>query len=193
MTRSMTSAVQTAVQAETVLRTVAIELMFDSGAVRVNGSPLDLTLFGETFVGIGGLGALSAVSESNENRGYDCTFTLSGIPRDSIGIAMTEPYQGRAATIWEVVLDQASGQPLADPIVVFRGHMDQLNPTLGETCTCSVRMVNRLADWEVPRNVMYSDIEQQRLHAGDLGFQFVGAVVLKRLIWPARAWWDHNS
>jgi hypothetical protein len=189
----MTTAVQAAVQSEVVLRTVAIELGFDSGAVRVNGSPVDLTLFGETFVGVGGLGALSAVSESNESRSYDCTFALSGIPRDAIGIAMTEPYQGRRATIWEVVIDRDSGQPLADPVVIFRGHMDQLNPTLGESCTVSVRMVNRLADWEVARNVLYTDIEQQRLHPGDLGLQFVGAVVQKRLIWPARSWWDHNS
>jgi hypothetical protein len=189
----MTSAAQAAVAAEVVPRTVAIEMDFDSAPVRVNGSPMDMTLFGNTFIGVGGLGSITAVQESNENRSYDCTFTLSGIPRDAIGLAMTEQYQGRAATIWEVPLDPASYLPIGDPIVIFRGHMDQLNPTLGETATCSVRMINRLADWEVARNSMYTDIEQQRLHPGDLGMQFVYGVVNKNLIWPARAWWDHNS
>lgn len=193
MSRGLTTAAANAVASETPLRTVAVELDFPSGFTRANGSPSDLTLFGNTFIGVGGLGAISVVEESAELRAYDLTLQLSGVPRDAVAVSLTEAYQGRRGTVWEVLLDPATYLPIADPITIFRGRMDQMTVSLGDTATVRVTLLNRLADWERPRVSRYTDEDQKRLHPEDDGFKFLPSTTEKQLIWPARSWWDHHQ
>lgn len=193
MSRGLTTVAASAVAAETPLRTVAIELDFPSGFTRVNGSPSDLTLNGQVYIGIGGLGAISAVEESSELRAYDLTLQLSGVPRDAVALALAEAYQGRRGTVWEVLLDPVTYAPLLDPIVVFRGRMDQMTVTLGDTATVKVTLLNRLADWERPRVRRYTDEDQKRIYPFDDGFKFVAATTEKPIIWPANSWQPGHS
>ncbi len=186
MSRNLTGPVNTAIQAERVMRTCAAELAFSSGVVRVSGAPIDLVFGGATFLGVGGLGGISAVQESTELRSYGLTLTLAGIPRDTIALAMGEHYQGRPGTVWEVVLDATTHRPLADPIVVFRGRMDQMIVKLGESATVGITMTNRLADWDRPRLRRYTDEDQRRAFPADDGFRFVSATADKELVWPAK-------
>lgn len=192
MVRPMTSTAQAAIAAEVVQRTVAVDLDFDSAPVRLNASPMDISFGGHTYLGVGALGRISAAQESNELRAYDLTMTLSGIPRDAIALALTETYQGRPATVWEVVFDE-DGSVIGDPIMLFRGRMDQMNPSIGPgSATVAIRAVNRLADWDQARGSNYTDVEQQRLHPGDRGLSYLASTVELNLIWPARSWWDNN-
>jgi hypothetical protein len=52
----------------------------------------------------------------------------------------------------------------------------------------TVRLENRLADWERPRLRRYTDEDQQRAHPGDKGFEFVTSTVDKDIVWPASNW-----
>lgn len=192
MARGLSAGAIASVTSETPARTVAIELDFPSGFVRMNGSPADIILGGNTFLGVGGLGAITAIEESAELRSYDLSVQLSGVPRDSIAIALAEAYQGRRGSVWEVPLDPTTYQPIADPILFFRGRMDQLDIRVGDTATVSVRLQNRLADWERPKLRRYTDEDQRRAHPGDLGLRYVASTVDKQLLWPAKAWWDNN-
>ncbi|MBK1656841.1 hypothetical protein CKO45_01190 [Paracraurococcus ruber] len=189
----MTTAVSTAITSETPARTVAVSLDFPSGFVRINGSPSDITIGGQIFLGVGGLGAISVVEESAELRAYDLSVSLSGVPRDSVSIALNQEYQGRAGVVYEVLLDQATWLPLSDPLVVFRGRMDMLDIRMGETATVSVKLLNRLADWERPKVRRFTPEDQERLYPGDKGLAFVPATVEKELIWPNRSWWEADA
>ncbi len=179
----MTTAAVTAVGQEVVQRTVAIALDFPSGVVRVNGSPADIAFGGDTYIGVGGLGSISAVRESNELRAYDLTLGLSGVPSDSVALALTEAYQGRAGTVWEVLLQD--GVVVADPVIAFRGRMDQMNVSTGQTSAVTVKLINRLADWERPKIRRYTNEEQDRRFPGDGFFRFVPATVEKEIVFPA--------
>lgn len=185
--RTMTPAVLAAVQAEVVVRTAAVELDFPSGVVRLNGSPADIAIAGETYLGIGGLGGISASEESAELRSYGLTLQLSGIPRDAVALALAETYQGRRATVWEVLFHRDAYTVLADPVIVFRGRMDTMKVTLGATATVVVSCENRLSDWERPRLRRYTDEDQQDLHPGDRGFGFVSATADKEIVWAPRS------
>lgn len=186
MTRGLTMAVSNALAAETVVRSCAVELDFASGVLRAAGSPCDIAFGGNTYLGVGSLGGISSVQESTELRSYGLTLSLAGIPRDAVAIAMGEHYQGRRGTVWEVVLDPSTYLPLADPICVFRGRMDQMVVHLGETATIQLTMTNRLADWERPRLRRYTDEDQRRDYPSDDGFRFVPSTAEKELVWPAR-------
>jgi len=192
MSRGLTTAALNAVQAEVVARTVAVSLDFPSGISRFNGSPADIAIGGETFLGVGGLGGISATSESNELRAYDLTVELSGVPNDSVAVALTEAYQGREGVVWEVLFDRATGAVIADPVVIFRGRMDQMTVQMGQAAKVTVKLINRLADWERPKLSRYTDEEQTRLYAGDDGLKFVAATVEKELVWPAAGFWDRK-
>lgn len=184
--RALSTAVEAAIQAEIVSRTVAVEMDFPSGFVRVNGSPGDFVILGQTYLGIGGLGAISAAEESAELRAYGLTLALSGIPRDMVAVALGQAYQGRRVTVREVVFDTTTWLPLADPVVVFRGRMDTMDVRLGEMATITIKAENRLADWERPRIRRYTDEDQQLAHPGDRGFRFVSSTAEKEIIWPGR-------
>lgn len=185
MTRGLQPAALAAVTAEVVTRTMAVELDFLSGVVRYAGCPQDLVIGGNAFLGIGGLGGISAAAEGAELRSYGLTLSLAGIPRDIVAVALAEPYQGRRGTVWEVPLS-AAGAPVADPIVIFRGRMDTMDVQLGETATVRLQLENRLADWDRPRMRRYTDEDQQAAFPGDKGFRFVAATTEKEIVWPAR-------
>lgn len=184
--RTLSTAVQAAIQAETVSRTVAVEMDFPSGMVRVNGSPTDFQILGNTYLGIGGLGAISTAEESAELRAYGLTLALSGVPRDMVAVALGQAYQGRRVTVWEVLFNTTSWAVLADPVIVFRGRMDTMDVKLGEMATIVVKAENRLADWERPRIRRYTNEDQQQAFPGDQGFRFVSATAEKEIIWPGK-------
>ena len=191
MSRGMTPAAILAVLAEAAVRTVAVQLDFDSAPVRLCGAPYPITIGSDEFLGLGVLGKISITEESADLQSYSMTLELSGIPRDAIALAFAEPYQGRAATVWEVPFD-ANWVPVIDPIVLFRGRMDQMQIQHGETSTVALTMLNRLANWERPTIRRYSDTEQQRKFPGDLGFQYASAMESKEINWPARGWFQRN-
>lgn len=188
MTRGLTTAAATAAQQEVVLRTVAVELMFDGGPVRVNGSPVSLTIGGNEFLGVGALGSISEVAEEAGLQSAGITLALSGIPPDSIGLALAEPYQDRAGTVWEVWLDRTTWQLIDAPVIIFRGRMDQMNVLVGSQGVVEITLEDRLTDMDRPNLARTTDEDQQREHAGDLGLQFVSATVEKDIVWPAATW-----
>ena len=191
MSRGMTTAAINAVLSETAFRTVAAELVFDSAPVRITGAPYSIWIGSNEFVGLGLLGKIGAVEEGADLQSYRMTIQLSGIPRDSVALALTEPYQGRRATVWDVPMT-ADFVPVADPVIIFRGRMDVMQVELGDTATVTLSLLNRLGDWERPRMARYSDEEQQRVHPGDLGFQYAAAMESKEIVWPSRGWFRKN-
>jgi hypothetical protein len=186
MTRSLTPAVASAVTAEQVARTIAVELDFPSGVSRWNASPRTVTIGGNDFLGVGILGGVSVTEESAELRAYGLTLTLSGIPRDVVSLGLLQGFQNRRGAVWEVPLNPDTHVPLASAVLVFRGRMDTLDVQLGETATIQVTLENRLADWERPRMRRYTDEDQQQAFPGDTGFRFLTATTEKEIIWPGR-------
>lgn len=191
MNRGLNAAALAAIRDEVPLRTCAVELDWPGAPARLNGSPISLWIEGNEFLGVGALGSISIVEETTELRAQSATVTLSGIPRDAIAVALTQSYQGRRGTIWEVPLSRDTYQPVS-PIVIWRGRMDQMDVQLGETASVSVRIESRLADARRARNNRYTDEEQQRHHPGDTGFRFVPATNSKEIAWPAASYFERR-
>ncbi len=193
MTRGLSPAAAAAAQGEIVARTVAVDLDFSSGVVRVNGSLASIVIAGNEYLGVGSLGGISTAEESAELQSYGMTVSLAGIPRDAIALALTQAYQGRRATVWEVLLDRNTWQPIADPTVIFRGRIDQMNVTMGQTATVEVRLENRLVDWERPRIRRYTSEDQHLAHPTDRGFEFVSDTAEREIVWPAGSFFQRSS
>jgi hypothetical protein len=189
MSRGMTSAAVAAVQQETVIRTVAVDLDFASGVVRLNGSPVTLQVGGHDYLGVGALGSVSGVEEAIELKAYGLQLTLAGIPRDAVALALTEVYRNRRAQVWELVLDPATWLPVSDPVLMFRGRMDQMTINMGTTATLVVQVESRMRDWERASGVLATYEEQHRRSASDTFFAFVADAAEKSIVWPQASFW----
>ena len=143
-------------------------------------------------IGLGGLLSISPVEETAELRSAGITLAIAGVPRDAVALAMGVRYRLRPATVWEVPLDTATWQPVAAPVLAFRGLIDQMRVEYGPTCRVVVKIENRLADWDRKRIRRYTDEDQQRAHPGDRFFRFVSTSAEKEIVWPAKSFFERG-
>lgn len=131
---------------------------------------------GHTWVGKGGLIDVSVVPESTEVMAAQVVLTVSGITPATIATVLQEGGHDLTGDLWLAFLD-ASDAVIADPILLDRGLLDQCQ-IIEKVDGPVVQLIyqNRLADLERPRLLNYTDADQQRLHPGDLGFEFVASV-----------------
>jgi hypothetical protein len=182
MSRSITAAVQTAINAETCTFCVFVELDFISGFVRLCNANITLSWDSKSWIGIGDLGTINAISEAPDLEAKGITLTLSGIPNTAITTSLTEYYQGRSCKVWISPLD-SNQQVIANPVLVFHGRMDNMQIELGENAIITVSAESRLADWDRPRVRRFNHQDQITEYAGDLGFEYVEQMVEKEIIW----------
>jgi hypothetical protein len=150
-----------------------LQMQFTDGPIFVWSGLGTVTWNGIQWVGLGGLGTISAIEESSEIKATNVTFTLSGIPQDMIMHALGQVRQGNAVKLWFGSLGD-NNNVLADPLQIFSGRMDV--PTIDEgaaTSTISIAVENRLIDLNRSRERRFTDQDQQIDHPGDLGFQYV--------------------
>lgn len=160
MTRTLTSAVAAAAQAAVVRPVFLVRLDYASGVVRLSSAPFNVAWGGETFLGVGSLGAITAVEEGADLQTYAVQMQLSGVRPELIALALGEHYQGRDARLLLALVDEQHAL-IADPVVVFRGRMDTQDIELGDTGTIVLTARSRLADWHRPRIRRYTDAEQR--------------------------------
>src|SRR4051812_39948040 len=96
-----------------------VELEFGSGALRLWTGAGDLVWDERgTFTGSGGLLAVGEIEEAIDLRAPGVSLELSGVPQSLVQMASEEDWQGRAARIWQAVLDDA-GAFVGEPFCVF--------------------------------------------------------------------------
>lgn len=187
MSRTLTSAFDTALD-EPVLRLAYLcYLDFPSGEVRAWSGIGDLSWDSETWTGVGNLGGISAVEEASGTEAPGVTVELSGIPSELLTLGLIAGYQGRAARIWLAQFDSA-GALIADPTLIFGGRMDVAEIIDGDQTgviriSCETHSINLRRS----RVLRYTHAEQTRLFAGDLGLEYVASLQDKPINWGVPA------
>lgn len=161
------------------------ELRLDNGTVFVCTLDRNISFSGDLYLGVGDFGKVSSSRETSESEASGIELELSGIPTDYINIAKDENYHGRIVIIRYGFLDNNFQFTTAtgDPAILFRGLIDQMFITLGETATIRLTAEDEWIRWEEPLKSLYTNEEQQFLFPDDLGLEFVQQVVDKEIIW----------
>jgi len=160
---------------------LAIDLAFDSGAVRLWNGYDDLTVDGEEYTGAGSLLGISSIDETAEIEANGVSITLSGIDSSLISVALTENYQNRTAKIY---IGAIADNGTVSSYQIFAGRLDVMTiEESGETATIAVTAENRLIDLERPRTRRYTSEDQKSLFPGDLGLDYVNDLQDKTLDW----------
>ena len=127
-----------------------------------------------TYNGVGHLGIISAVSESQDLSARGINLTLSGIPSDLISAALTDLEQGKAVRVFMGFFEQSTRVPINSEFELWTGITDI--PSIvedGETASISISAENRLIDLEKLRVRRYTQEDQARDDVTDLGFEYV--------------------
>jgi hypothetical protein len=184
---------------------ILVEMLFDSGPIRLWTGLNDLVFNGNTYTGAGTLLSLSSVEETAEISAKGISVSLSGLDSSIISLALAEQYQNRRANIYFGVIGTTNYILLQDGsylidfnndkfvqndtslnefVTQFSGLIDQMtiNDT-GEVITVSVSIESRLIDLERARVWRYTSEDQKRVYPTDKGFDFVNDLKTKTLNW----------
>ena len=155
---------------------VAVELMFDSGALRIWSGIGDKSIGGQTYTGTGSLLSVGGIEESDGLSAPGASISLSGVDSSLVSLAIQEPYQNRDCRIL-----LGSGD---DFFEIFSGFMDvMIIEDNGETCIVNLTVESRLIilDRKVP--LRYTQETQNSLYPGDTFFSTVASLQDKKVDW----------
>jgi hypothetical protein len=143
-----------------------------------------LTWASVSYTAGGLLGSVDAAQESAAGP-KPVSFRLNGVPASMRAMALQTNVQGRSVNISLAVFDPATYQ-IADTSLEWAGTLDVLDwADDGTTGVITVSAESAGADLLRGVPVRYTDQDQQRLFAGDLGFQYVIDQGEKAIVWPA--------
>jgi len=148
-------------------------------------NPASTFPYGQTFLGMGWLGKISAIPQTTKIQAQNITLSLSGVPSALIGEAIGQVRITGTATLWLGLFD-TNNNLLQDPVQIFAGSLDV--PTVddsGQTCNISITCENPLLRLNLAPNRLFDDADQQIYYPGDLGFSFVDRLTNMALFWPA--------
>lgn len=143
-----------------------------------------LTWSSTTYTAVGTLGTVEPAQESASGP-RPLSLRLSGVPASMRAIALQQNVQGKEVTLSLAIFDPATYQ-IADAVLEWAGTMDVMDWTDdGSMGVITVSAESAGVDLLRGVSVRYTDQDQQRLFAGDLGFEYVIAQGEKRIQWPA--------
>jgi len=174
MARALTSAVDTAVQSDTVLPILLVKIDTTGGLFRVWTGYGYLIFNSEIYKGIGDLGGVSNILETRDLQANGITLTLEGIAASNIAMALSQIRQGKEANVFIGLFDNTTKALIVDPYELFTGETDiPIISDLGETATIGIKCENRMITLEKPRVRRYTKEDQAIDDPTDLGFDFV--------------------
>jgi hypothetical protein len=180
-TRDISSTVSSNIEDDVVYPFFAIELLFDSGPLRLWTGVGEATIDGDTYVGTGNLLSVSSIEETTELAVKGATITLSGVPSEVIALALQSPYQGRVCNIY---FGMVEGNTYNNLTQIFSGYMDEMNiEETPETSSIELKVENKLIDLERARTRRYTSAYQKSVYPGDLGLDFVEDLQDKKVVW----------
>lgn len=185
--RSLSAALQTALVQPVVYTIGMVRLDFDSGVVAWHSGFGNIVYNGATYSGVGTLGNITPVKEEPGAKAAGVNITISGIRPEVVSLLLSEPYLGREATVHYALTDADYNFDSNKVVQIFFGKIDDVSCQMGRTASFTIAVRSRLADWERMRKILYNDADQQKLHPGDKGMEYVPQMQQRKLIWPKAA------
>lgn len=202
-TRDLSTAIQGNLEDNVVYPFFAIELLFDSGPIRLWTGVGTLVFEGDTWIGTGNLLNVSSIEETTEIAVRGATIALSGMSSEVISLALQSPYQGRVCNIYfgmfakgfiqkedsaYILLEDGSKILLETQETgltqIFSGYMDEMNIDEGpDFGTIELKVENKLIDLERSRTRRYTSEYQKSVYPGDKGLEFVESLQDKKVLW----------
>lgn len=160
---------------------------FASGPIRVWAGFGEITAGGNTWSGLGELGAISEIEIPANGNAPTVTFTLSGVDPSLLAPALAQRVEVYDRTV-QVFLQHfdASWIPVGDPLAIYTGRMSTIRAKAPDAAS---RVVEVTSEWEftqraIPAFGSLSDTDQKVRAPGDRGCEFVASMQSKTVYFP---------
>lgn len=182
MSRTVPAALLTALAQPEVQPFYAVEMLFDSGAVRLWTGYGERTVEGETYVGAGSLLNIEGLGEVADLSAKSVNISLSGVAGSLVSAALQEPYQRRVCRVYFGVAN------VSDVVEVFSGQLNTMTiRDSGEASTISVEVDSKLVELERASNRRYTSENQKSRYPGDTFFDYVSAIQDAEIVWGRKS------
>lgn len=160
---------------------MAAEFFFDSGTSRVHTGVGEILLNGEVFFGLGTLGSVGAIEESNSTSASKLAVTLSGVETQMLGIVMNEECVGREVVAYIVVFDDQFKTLASNKL--FRGKISESHLEAGSTSEVNYTISNIFEEWSRGQPWRFTDESMKKLHSGDRIMRYVAQMAERSIFW----------
>lgn len=155
--------------------------------LRVCTGRWNLSWGGDEYIAVGQLGQVGAAQESASGP-QPLQFSMTGVPASQRARVLAENVQGKPVSIYVAIFSPDTYQIL-DAVLEWEGALDVLRwSDDGQMGVVTVTAESAGADLLRGVPVRYTDQDQQRLYAGDIGFQYVVTQGEKEIKWPAASY-----
>lgn len=181
---------QTAAAAPAYGELALVELQLRSGTVRYTNWPLSVELMGETWQGVGNLGSIGSLHESEDGAEEKLSLKLSPVDIGTRALALGDPsdYQDRPVRLWVGLLDANSLQISGAPVLRFSGVMDQLKIERDGT-TATISLDCRTASYDVRSNpsvMRMNHAQHQARYPTERGFEYLSSLIGNPAVWMSK-------
>lgn len=159
---------------------IMANIQFDT-PVYVHSGVGDIVYNSNTYQGLGDLGTISPISETNELQVNDIKLTLSGINNSILTIVMSETYQGQPCTLYLAFRDTVAAD--LEVFTLFKGLIDNANIIMGENSVIELSVTNELSRWATPTTRRYNNNDHVKRYPSDKAFEFVDQLSKVTLYW----------
>ncbi len=176
MSRDLTAAMQTALQA-TVLRPLYfVELEFVSLTLRLVTSNRDWTWNGQEWLANSKILNLDdTLKETTEQRASGGKFTFGGADSELLSLVLTDSQQDKVGSIYFGLVG-TDGLLIEDPIRIFRGNFDKAEiRDDGTNSSIEVYYEHVFITLSRTKELRYTKFCQESLFPGDKGFDYASA------------------
>lgn len=167
-----------------VTAVIAANIQFESGTVYVHSGTGTLVLDGYVYYGMGRMGAVDDVGETNTTSPTQLKLTLSGLDMSLFATTLNERCVGRQASIYLVALDDDGVVQVAD--LIFKGKVSGTGATCGDNNALQYTISNIFEDWQRPFPDRYTDESHQAAEPSDRIFRYVAQMAERSIYWGSK-------
>jgi hypothetical protein len=146
---------------------------FKTSTQRVWSGVGNLTVDGQTFVGVGSFAEVGAITEGTDVEAKGTYVKLSGIDPVLLGEAMNDIQPGLQAMLWIGAMD-VNANIIGSPYQIFGGIIDQplVDPS-DTTVSITLNLESKVIDFSRASNRKYTSADQRSVYPHDSGFDYV--------------------
>lgn len=182
-----TTAAQDAELAKPVTRTVYfVQLDFLSATSRLSTANQEITWGGNSWGGIGSLGTIGSVEESDGLEAKPLTFTINSVPQSLLAMAIgsVEEYRGRPAKMYMCPLDE-SFVMVGTPVQCWSGIMDMVSVGVNsDSGTITLKCETSAYGMSKRRQPFRLNAAQHKKdNPTDTGFDYLNGLISNPSVW----------
>lgn len=185
--KTLTAPVLAALASGAVAIVQLIELVFDSGTIRLNSSNWNLVYDGNTYTGAYGLGNVSPVTDQpGEVQGITLVLAGGDPLRIALALDSSDEVQGAIVRIRTAIISTTDYTVLDAPLD-WVGKCDTMSiGEDGQQAEIRVSAESNAVDLLRGTPVTLTDADQQALFSGDRAFEYVVSQIDQPVVWPSR-------